>query len=228
MHTVTDLRPYHRTAVLASVDIVSRVTLHDLQRQTPCAGWNLADLLAHMTVQHRGFAAAAQGGGADAAIWRPATVAKAIAVDPAGIYSAAAAAVLEAFAADSVLDAPFALPDFGPGATFPGSIAIGFHFIDYVVHGWDVATAIGTAFDLPDDVLAAALPLALAVPEGDFRTTDGAPFGPANVVIPQGGDLSRILCHLGRSPNWAFEKVPAQSPSDGGDSRPEKSRHDEN
>lgn len=202
MHTIPDVRRYHRAAVLASVDVVSTVTLDDLQRPTPCAGWNLADLLAHMTVQHRGFVAAARGDGADAAIWRPATVTNAIAVDPAGTYSAAAAAVLEAFAADGVLDTPFALPDFGPGAIFPGSIAIGFHFIDYVVHGWDVATAIGAAFDLADDVLAAALPLALAVPEGDFRTTDGAPFGPANVAAQQTGDLDRILCHLGRSPNW--------------------------
>ena len=55
----------HRTVVLASVDVVSAVTTDDLSRPTPCAGWNLSDLLTHMTVQHRGFAAAAHGLGAD-------------------------------------------------------------------------------------------------------------------------------------------------------------------
>lgn len=32
-----------------------------MSRPTPCAGWSLRDLLARMTVQHRGFAAAAAG-----------------------------------------------------------------------------------------------------------------------------------------------------------------------
>ena len=67
MHTSIDVRPHHRTAVTASVDVVNAVTLDDLDRPTPCAGWNLADLLAHMTVQHYGFAAAARGNGADLA-----------------------------------------------------------------------------------------------------------------------------------------------------------------
>ena len=66
-----DIRPHHRSAVLQSIDVVNTVTPADLDRSTPCAGWTLATLLDHMTVQHRGFAAAARGKGADAAIWRP-------------------------------------------------------------------------------------------------------------------------------------------------------------
>ena len=137
MHTISDVRPFHRVAVLASVDVVNAVTPEQLRAPTPCAGWNLADLLAHMTVQHRGFAAAARGGGADPAVWRPDTVADAVAADPAGVYAAAAGDVLDAFTAEGVLDATFALPEFGPGAAVPGGLAIGFHFVDYVVHGWD-------------------------------------------------------------------------------------------
>ncbi len=56
-------------AVGASVEVVSRVSRADLGRPTPCDGWTLADLLAHMTVQHIGFAAAAAGNGADLARW---------------------------------------------------------------------------------------------------------------------------------------------------------------
>jgi uncharacterized protein (TIGR03086 family) len=193
----------HRTAVLASADTVNAVTPADLTKPTPCAGWNLAELLAHMTVQHRGFAAAARGRGAEADVWDTATVADAVAADPAAAYSAAAADVLDAFAADGVLETSFALPEFGPGATFPGAMAIGFHFVDYVVHGWDVAVTIGAAFELPDEVIAAVLPLALAVPDGDFRAAEGSPFRPAVATNGEVTDMVRILAHLGRSPAWS-------------------------
>ncbi|HEY1838652.1 MAG TPA: TIGR03086 family metal-binding protein [Mycobacterium sp.] len=202
MHTNSDIRPFHRSAVLASVEVVSTVTVDDLSRVTPCVGWSLAELLAHMTVQHRGFAAAARGHGADPEIWQPGTVADAIAADPAGAYSAAAADVIDAFAGADVPDAVFALPEFGPGATFPGSVAIGFHLVDYVVHGWDVARTMGQSFELPADVVAAALPLAFVVPDGDFRTSEGAVFGPAIPSTEPADDLDRILAHLGRSPQW--------------------------
>jgi uncharacterized protein (TIGR03086 family) len=197
-----DLQSMHRIAILASVDAVSAVRLDDLPRLTPCAGWNLAELLTHMTVQHRGFAAAARGQGSDPAIWQPATVAGAVASDPAGTYSAAAADVLDALAGADVLDAMFALPELGPGATFPGSLAIGFHFVDYVVHGWDVARTMGNSFELPADVVAAALPVALAVPDGEFRTVANAPFRPAIQSTNHADDLDRILAYLGRSPQW--------------------------
>jgi uncharacterized protein (TIGR03086 family) len=202
MTTISDPRPAHRIAVQASVDLVSAVTVEDLGRPTPCAGWDLADLLAHMTVQHHGFAAAARGAGADLAAWDVATVKDAVSRDPAGSYAKAAADVLEAFAADGVLDASFALPEFGPDVTFPGATAIGFHFVDYVVHGWDVARTIGAPLDLPEDVVAAVLPLVLAVPDGDFRAAEGSPFRRAIEADDSATDLDRILLHLGRSPAW--------------------------
>lgn len=183
------------------MDVVSAVVVDDLSRATPCAGWNLGDLLAHMTVQHRGFAAAARGHGSDEAVWNPDTVGAAVAADPAGAYAAAAADVLDAFAGD-VLEAPFLLPELAPDAPFPGAMAIGFHYIDYVVHGWDVARSLGRGYELPADVLAAAVPLALIVPDGDFRAIDNAPFGPAVSSAGPADDLDRILAHLGRSPQW--------------------------
>jgi uncharacterized protein (TIGR03086 family) len=87
-------------------------------------------------------------------------------------------------------------------ATFPGALAIGFHFVDYVAHGWDVARTLGATFDLPAGVVTAALPLVLAVPDGDYRATPGAAFGPAVAAGEGAPDLDRILSHLGRSPRW--------------------------
>jgi uncharacterized protein (TIGR03086 family) len=202
MLTNQDIRPFHRVAVLASVDLVNTVTPADLDRATPCGDWDLSQLLAHMTVQHHGFAAAARGDGADLARWDTATVADAVAADPAGAYAAAAADVLDAFADEGVLGESFALPEFGPGAAFPGSQAVGFHFVDYVVHGWDVARAIDQPFTLPADVISAVLPLVFVVPDGDFRNAPGSPFAPAIAAGEDVSDLDRILLHLGRSPAW--------------------------
>lgn len=193
----------HRTAVLTTIDLVNTVHAADLRRPTPCAGWNLGDLLAHMTVQHRGFAAAARNQGADLTNWQVANVDDAARRDPAGTYAAAAHDVLNAFATEGVDDALFALPEFGDNAVFPGSIAMGFHFVDYVVHGWDVAASLGADYELPEEVLVAALPLVLAIPDGDdVRDLDSVPFDREIEPVDGAGDLDRILRHLGRNPNF--------------------------
>ncbi|MCV7415331.1 TIGR03086 family protein [Mycolicibacterium litorale] len=201
MHT-NDVSRLHRIAIEKSVDLVSRVSRNDLTRPTPCTDWNLADLLAHMTAQHRGFAAAARGHGADHAVWDPAAVADAVRHDPAGVYAAAAGDVLEAFAVDGVMDRAFALPEFGPDVEVLGAQAIGFHFVDYVVHGWDVARSMGLPFDIPAEVVDGVAPIALAVPDGDIRTAPGSPFAPAVDPTGDGVLLDRVLRHLGRSPEW--------------------------
>jgi uncharacterized protein (TIGR03086 family) len=197
-----DIRPLHRIAVLHSIDIVNTVAREDFGRPTPCGDWTLLDLLAHMTVQHRGFAAAARGAGADLETWNVETVVDAVRADHAGVYAGAALDVMDAFAVDGTPEVLFALPEFGEGATVPGSLAMGFHFVDYVVHGWDVAASLGLRYELPGEVIAAALPLVLAVPDGEFRSAAGAPFGAA-IEPASGDDFARILRHLGRLPEWA-------------------------
>jgi uncharacterized protein (TIGR03086 family) len=190
---------WHRTALQATIDVVDTVNTNQLTRQTPCADWNLGELLTHMTVQHQGFAAAARGGGQDLAVWDPESVRDEVLRDPPGTYAAATRDVLAAFA-DADLETRFALPELGADA--PAEMAIGFHFIDYVVHGWDVAASLSRPWQLPDDVIAAALPLALAVPDGDFRSFPNAPFGPTQSSSAP-TDLDRLLLHLGRNPQWS-------------------------
>jgi uncharacterized protein (TIGR03083 family) len=83
MSSVVDL---DRRAVEISVDIVRGISAGQFARPTPCAGWNLGDLLGHMIAQHHGFAAAAEGNGADASAWRVHPVGE----DPPAAYAAAA------------------------------------------------------------------------------------------------------------------------------------------
>jgi uncharacterized protein (TIGR03086 family) len=185
-------------AVQASVTVVSTAGPADLARPTPCGDWTLGQLLAHMAVQHDGFAAAATGNGADLSVWR----AQPPAADPVAEYAAAADRALRAFAADGVLTRDFALPEIGPGATFPAGTAISFHFIDYVAHGWDAARTLGVDYELEPDLLAVALSIAEAVPDDQTRLRPGAAFAP-RVTAPEGASqLDHIVALLGRRPDW--------------------------
>ncbi len=181
------------------MSVVSQVDANkDLNSPTPCGNWPLSRLLAHMTVQHDGFAAAAAGNGGDLAIWAEPPPA----ADPVGAYVAAADRVLAAFARDDVLEQEFALPEISPITTFPGRQAIGFHLIDYVVHAWDVARTIDVPLALDPDVLETGWVIARAVPDGPERLRFGAAFAPGLPVADEAPVLDRILAHLGRSPTW--------------------------
>jgi uncharacterized protein (TIGR03086 family) len=204
-----DIVGLNARAVRASVQVVSLASAADLARPTPCAGWTLADLLAHMTAEHNGFAAAAAGEGADLVRWQTG----APAADPVGEYAAAAERVMAAFAAAGVLAREFELPRISRELRFPAEEAIGFHLVDYVVHGWDVARTLGLGYDLDPDVVAAALPIAWSVPDGERRRRPGAAFAPRVAFPPRvafapwvaatgGGVLDEIVALLGRRPDW--------------------------
>src|SRR6266700_3926296 len=184
----TDIRELDRRAVRTSVEVVSLVTADDLGRATPCSEWTLGDLLAHMTVQHLGFASAAAGGGANPAVWR--------------LRPLAADGVLAAFAEEGALNREVSLPEISTSQTVPAAQAIGFHLVDYVVHGWDVARSLGVSFELDPDVAEAALRIALAVPDGLDRLGPGSAFRPSQPAPAGASQLSRIVSALGRSPSW--------------------------
>jgi uncharacterized protein (TIGR03086 family) len=191
-----DLQAADTAVTRGSVDAVSWIADSDLSRATPCAEWDLRALVAHMTAQHRGFAAAAEGRGADPAVWRP-TVEEA---EPVKAHAEAAAAVITAFSAEDVLDRDFVLPELG--RTVPGRLAVGFHLVDYVVHGWDVARTLGLPYEPGQDVLDLALPIARAVPGGAARLQPDAAFAPALPVPAGAATLDEILLLLGRDPGW--------------------------
>jgi uncharacterized protein (TIGR03086 family) len=204
MRTIdADLRRPDAIAVRAGAALVARLGPADLDRPTPCAGWDVRALLAHMTVQHRGFAAAAAGRATGLSFWRPDPTEP----DPISRYADSADQVLAAFAPDEVLDRPFLLPEVSTERPLPARTAIGFHLVDYVVHGWDVAAAVGARFDLPADVLSAALAIARDVPDGPNRQRPGASFAPGLPTPPEAGPMTEILTRLGRSPAWSGESV---------------------
>ncbi|WP_158630517.1 TIGR03086 family metal-binding protein [Glycomyces terrestris] len=192
---MTELLAFHRTAMATAVDLVDRVERFDLA--TPCAGWDLGRLLAHMTAQNLGFAAAARGEAFDPGRWAevPSTP---------RAFADSAAEVVAAFAAEGAAEREWPLlAGADQEVRVPGGTAIGFHFIDYVVHSWDVGVSIGRPPVFEDALLQAVLPLAFEVPlTGPARTGPYAPFAPAVMQVPDSGPMEQVLAVLGRDPNW--------------------------
>ncbi|MFJ6566938.1 TIGR03086 family metal-binding protein [Streptomyces sp. NPDC091292] len=192
------LRALDAEAVRDSLTLIRRVTPGDLTRPTPCSAWTLADLLAHMTAQHCGFAAAALGQGEDLTHWAPPPPTE----DPIAAYGEAAERVVAAFATVAAPDRPFTLPELTIARPIPATRAIAFHLVDYVAHTWDVARSLGVPYVPGPDLVRAALPIALAVPDGDARLSPGSPFAPGLSATAGASELDRMLTALGRSPDW--------------------------
>lgn len=235
MPTFDRLRHFDRAAVLNTVRTACQVHAPDLTRPTPCAGWNVAALLTHLSRQHRGFAAAARGEGQDPRRWQPdppadGRVPDDLPDDPVADYLAAAAEVVTAFGQPGLEQAELWLPSINPRAPFPASLAVSFHLVDYVVHGWDLARALGRGYPddlvagglvtgdlvtgnlvtagfrsdglVTDDLLAAVWDVTRQVPDGPERDKPGAAFAPGHAVEPDAPLIDRILGALGRSPGW--------------------------
>jgi uncharacterized protein (TIGR03086 family) len=194
---MADLVQCHRSVLESSVVIVNRVTALDLERPTPCIGWTLRQLLAHMVGQNYGFAAAADGHRHDRAVFADRSVGD----QPAAEYATSARRVLEAFGAPALLEGSMYLPEVRAGVTVRAPNAIGFHLVDYVVHGWDVAKTLGIAAKFDEDALQLALTAAEAVPSEAQTLDDQTPFRPS-VPTTSTSTLDRIIATLGRSPSW--------------------------
>lgn len=168
-------------------------------RPTPCSGWSMLDLLGHMTAQNHGFAAAARGEGGLPAHWRVPD----IAADPARAYAESVAVTIVPFAEAGGGDREFVLPELG--RTFPGRVAVSFHFLDLAVHAWDLARTLGTEVQLPCGIWESALRVARRVPTGEQTRGPGAFFAPARPTSGRVTPLTETLALLGRSPQWSPE-----------------------
>lgn len=164
-------------------EALGTITCADVGRSTPCADWDLADLLAHMEDALDAFAEAAAG-----------TVGlSSAAPTPLGARVQAlqrkACALLGAW-----LRAEQPTVDVG-GHPLPVDAIARIAALEIAVHGWDVAQATGHGRPLPEPLAAALLPSALQIAlAGDDRF---APPLPVDVEAPAG---VHVLALLGRRP----------------------------
>ncbi|MFC6881178.1 MULTISPECIES: TIGR03086 family metal-binding protein [Actinomadura] len=193
----SDFRDLDRRASDLYLSTVARVDPARLHLPTPCPDWTLHGLLRHQVSQDEGFAAAARGAGGTLAVWRGGRLGG----DPLAAARASAGLVEKAFAEDGVPEREFVLPEVRDGGGFPGALAITFHFVDLVVHAWDVAATIGAPWEPGEELTEAALKVAAIVPADPETRGPGLSF---DQVVPfrDGPPEHRLLALLGRSPAW--------------------------
>jgi uncharacterized protein (TIGR03086 family) len=158
----------------------------------------------HVVGQHQGFAAAARGAGPDLALWADAPVGD----DPAGAFRRTAEDLRTAFAEAAAADRKLWLPEIRDGGPFPLEVAVGFQLVDTLVHGWDVAAALGAPAGLAaavnaDPELAGALvSVSELVPAGPQSRGPGRAFRDRRPQEDVYGPFERALALLGRDPAW--------------------------
>ncbi|RKE10269.1 uncharacterized protein (TIGR03086 family) [Catellatospora citrea] len=186
-----DLRDLDRRALAAAAAAVNRVKRADLARPSPCGDWTLGQLLGHMIGHNRGFAAAAAGKPTDPSVWDDLTPP----TDPRRAFADSVTLVTKAFSAKTLLDRKIEVYGYG---TFTAPTVLGMHFVDFLVHAWDVAKSTGADATLDPDLSASAMTIALRWPTGRPSKAFGVMVEPAADAPP--GD--RLVAYLGRSPGW--------------------------
>jgi uncharacterized protein (TIGR03086 family) len=123
----------------------------DWDRPTPCDNWTVRDLVAHVVAGNAMAAAVASGATGDEAT--EVFVSTDMGEDPIAAFRESAQAQLDALSDPEVLDRTV----HHPAMDMPGAQLVGFRVTDLLVHGWDLARAIGTDETLDPAVAAVVL-----------------------------------------------------------------------
>lgn len=181
-----DLPELDRAALDLNAELMGRLTADQLDRSTPCEGWTVRDLLRHQVDTTLKFGEA---------LGTPPR-------DPGTDLVTAYRITADRFTGEfdvAVLDREVEFPGFGRRQ---GRQVLAAHFVDNLVHAWDLARAMGEAGELPAELAEAAIRMARHYPSTpDVRGPGGAFAFP--VDVPEDAPVTdRLVGLLGRSPSW--------------------------
>ncbi|WP_024801124.1 TIGR03086 family metal-binding protein [Nocardia sp. BMG51109] len=175
-----DLKPACHTMIELLADVSDEL----LGRPTPCAEYTVADLVDHIVESARGFIELAGR-----------------AAPPPGDRAAQVAELGEAWADPAAWTGTGGPPQLRLPNELWGRIAL----TEMVVHGWDLAVALGRPFHLPEETLRACLDHVTAfVPEAPLPELWGSAVdAPATAPL-----IDRIVAVTGRDPHWTPARAP--------------------
>lgn len=174
--------------------LVASVTDEQLVLPTPCTAYTVGDLVEHVGGLALAFAGAArkrpvpgseQGGSGDAARLEPGWRDR---IDDALADLADAWRDPAAYEGDTEAG----------GVAMPGAVAASVALNEVVVHGWDLATALGRPFEASDDDVAACMVFAEPFSTPESAEMRGTAFGPVVPVPDDATPLVRLLGLMGR------------------------------
>ena len=172
--------------------VLANVTRDQLTLETPCASWQVRDVVNHLVGNNFWFEAIARDGVA------PDRPDNASPDETGGAFaerfregSAKAVTVFEA-AMDKTLTLPW--------APMPASVFIVMASADQFVHGWDLARATGQSAALDPELATQFLEFYQQAIAEEFRGADAvAPFGPA-VTTRSVDPVAQLVAITGRTP----------------------------
>jgi uncharacterized protein (TIGR03086 family) len=159
---------------------------------TPCASFDLRELLNHIVYDARMFADTTQGKP------RPPAGEDLIGDDWAGAYDEAAAALLAVWQQPGATEGTISIPQ----GELPKTWRLGQQIADFAVHGWDVAKATGQPSELDPDVGQFALDWGRENIRPEYRGEEGSgkTFGPEVEVPDEAMLYDRLAGFFGRDP----------------------------
>ncbi len=160
----------------------------DWQLPTPCPGWDVRTLVAHVVLGEAMAAGLFSGAEAEP----PAEVdTSVLGPHPVATWRGTAVAALEAASGEGAMEATY----HHPAGVFPGAVIVGLRVTDNLVHAWDLARACGRGLELPEGLAERCLDFWEPV-AGSGGT--GEHFG-APLMPPEGAPAGvRLLALLGR------------------------------
>ena len=174
----------------AALDEFSRLVAGVAEDQwglaTPCPGWDVSRLVAHVIDGNLRFVARFHGE-------EPAPETDLRAGVPIADFAPSAQALMAALRAPGALERTVSLPI----GLLPGAVAVDLRLTETLVHGWDLARATGQTPRFSSDACASALEFARAN-LGRASNRPSAPFAPP-LPAPEGAPpLDQLAAQLGR------------------------------
>jgi uncharacterized protein (TIGR03086 family) len=175
--------------------VVAAVSDDAWARSTPCAQWNVAQVLRHAAGDQLAFAAAITGSGGPAE--NPFEPSAARPDGPRAFLEDALRAAGAAWS--TVVPGTADLPTPLPQGTMDAGAAAAAAALDMAVHAWDIAVATGQPSPLPAGLAAQLTPVATAIVE-PLRAY--GVYAAALAPEPGDDDDATLLRYLGRHPAW--------------------------
>lgn len=172
----------------------------ELDRPTPCTAFTVGQLRTHVLGWLEFFAAALADPPANTTRPDPESFSLADDARASDVVRRSLVGIRQAIADDAAgqLITMTASRMAGDGVL---AMALG----EYIVHGWDLATAIGRPYSAPDAAVVAAHEFLTGMVAPEYRGPDSGFFDTEVVVPADSPPLDRLLGFAGRDPRWNAE-----------------------
>jgi uncharacterized protein (TIGR03086 family) len=167
--------------------VIAGVRPEQLDAPTPCEQWEVRDLVNHIIGAHFSFTGALHGQPSDPH-GRPPDFTE----DASGTFDRSSKAMLEAWREPGALDRNVETKT----GTMPGSMLIGMHTMDNLVHSWDLARATGQSEDLDPELATQMLAM---MREANPPRGKGAAFAPEQPAPADATPEQQLAAYLGRT-----------------------------